>query len=221
MRKSFYVLIVILYSSLSVFSQDENKIYITYGPEAIMSFGLFDDNNNTTGTIMRFTPVFNFMINGNKDFGKHFGLTFGVAVHNSGFILNYSDTTLRYKFRTYNIGISLGVKLGNLDKGYFYIGYEPEFPVGYKEKKYIYMEESSFKEWFSERTPAVYHSVFVGYNFAPGVGVKIKYYFNEFFNRDFIDSNGNQPYKNLKANVLYIAFDFMLFQNNKFAFSKK
>ncbi len=206
--------------SLRVYSQTGNRVYITYGPEVIMSFGLIDGINDDAGTVMRFTPAFNFAVQANKDFGKHFGLTLGVTVHNSGFILNYSDTSLRYKFRTYNVGIPVAIKLGNMNKGYFYMGYEPEFPVGYREKKYIYNDESDFKEWFSDRTPVVYHSVFAGYNFAPGVGVKIKYYLSEFFNRDFVDSAGNKPYKNLKVNVLYLAFDFMLFRNNKFAFSK-
>ena len=220
--KKYYlaiILIIILFSKTE--AQEKQKIYWTYGPELIMSFGIIDDNDVQTGTIMRFVPFINLEFLANKDFGKHFGLFFGAAVHNSGFILNYDDTTLRYKFRTYNIAIPVGFKIGNMKGLHFYAGYELEFPISYKEKKYIYMDDFSFTEWFSDRVPKLNHAVYAGFMFAPGMGIKIKYYFNEFFNGDFTEQDGSMPYKNLKTNVVYIAFDFLLFKNNKFVYDKR
>ena len=221
MKKIYLILFILFFFQIHVQAQKKNKIYWTYGPEVIMSFGMIDDNDLNTGTIMRFTPFINLEFLANKDFGDHFGLTFGAAVHNTGFILNYEDTTLRYKFRTYNIAIPVGIKIGKMSSYYFYAGYELEFPVSYKEKKYIYMDDSMFTEWFTGRVPTLNHAVYAGFKFGPGMGIKIKYYINEFFNRNFIDVDGTMPYKNLKANVVYIAFDFLLFKNNKFAFDDK
>jgi hypothetical protein len=221
MKKFYFIIFLFLFSLNHSKAQNKKKIYWTYGPEVIMSFGVLDVDDITMGNIMRFSPVINLEFIGNKDFGDHFGLTFGAAVHNTGFILNYDDTTLRYKFRTYNIGIPVGFKVGNVNNYYFYAGYELEFPISYKEKKYIYMDDSMFTEWFSDRVPALNHAIYAGFNFGPGMGVKIKYYLNEFFNRDFVDSDGSMPYKNLKANVVYISFDFLLFRNNKFVYDTK
>ncbi len=222
MRK-FYILslLALLMLGKPLNAQEKQKIYFTYGPEIIMSFGSIDDHDLNTGTIMRFTPFINLEFLANKDFGKHFGLFMGAAVHNNGFILNYEDTTLRYKFRSYNIGIPVGFKVGNVNGFYVYGGYELAFPISYKEKKYIYQDESMFMEWFSDRIPALNHSLFLGFMFAPGVGVKVKYYLNEFFKCDFTEADGSKPYENLKTNVISISVDFLLFRNNHFVFDDK
>ncbi len=220
MKKLYITSLLIIFSLINAQAQQKQKIYWTYGPEIIMSFGVIDDNDINTGTIMRFSPVINFEFYANKDFGKHFGLFMGAAVHNTGLILNYDDTTLRYKYRTYNLAIPIGFKIGNMNNLNFYAGYELEFPISYKETKYIYMDKSTFTEWFSDRVPVLNHSVYIGFMFAPGIGIKLKYYLNEFFNRDFTEVDGSQPYKNLKSNVVYIAFDFLLFKNNKFIYNK-
>ena len=217
MKKFSLLILLLVLLGRTQAQTSTNRLYLTYGPEMVMSFGMIDDNDLNTGTLMRFTPFINIIVLANKDFGKHFGLTFGASVHNTGFILNYEDTLLRYKFRTYNIGLPMGFKVGNLNRFYFYGGYELEFPISYKEKKYIYDGESMFMEWFTGRVKKVNHAVYAGIGLKHGIGIKVKYYLNEFFNRDYVDADGVVPYKNIKAHVLYLSIDFLLFRNNKFA----
>jgi hypothetical protein len=221
MRKFFLFVLVTLFFVGKTYSQTKNKVYWVYGPEIISSFAITNNYDNEYTNVMRFAPFINVEVVGNKDFNDYFGITFGGADHNNGFIINYNDTTLKYKFRNYDIGIPVGFKVGNMKRFLFYGGYEIEFPVSFKQVKYTYDNEEVIQEWFSKRTPQVYHSIYAGFKFAPGIGFKIKYYINQFFNRDFIAPDGSTPYKNLKSNVLYFAFDFLLIKNNKFVYDSQ
>jgi len=62
--------------------------------------------------------------------------------------------------------------------------------------------------------PAYYHSVFAGVQFPYGVSLKFKYYLSEFFNQDFTEGDGSQPYKGLKANVFYFSISTSLFKGH-------
>ena len=102
----------------------------------------------------------------NKDLGKNFGLFGGLALRNVGYIMNdYIDSNgLEYKkkFRSYNIGIPFGLKVGNLDKTFFYGGYEIEFPITYKEKTYDGGDQSDkITGWFSQPAGIIQHGFFV------------------------------------------------------------
>jgi len=69
------------------------------------------------------------------DINNNFGLLFGAAIRNVGFIYNVQDGTgTKKKFRNYDFGIPVGVKVGNMRKTFFFAGYEIEFPLNYKEK---------------------------------------------------------------------------------------
>ncbi len=55
--------------------------------------------------------------------------------------------------------------------------------------------------------------------FPYGFTLKFKYYFSEFFNQDYTQTDGQgiitRPYKGLKANIWYISLGFALFKNDK------
>ena len=213
MKKSFYILLFL--TGLALNSPAQSKIYASGGSEMIFSFAQIDNNGITGGNIMRWSPVFNVQVYGNVDFGKHFGIFFGGAIRNVGFIYNMPDTNLKKKYRNYNFGIPVGIKVGNMHKFLFFAGYEIEFPCAYKEKTFISgaKQDNKIIKWFSPRTPSYYHTVFVGLQFPYGFNLKFKYYFSEFFNENYTDNAGNQPYMGLKANVWYISLAFAVFRN--------
>jgi hypothetical protein len=202
------------------FSQKENpsKAYVTTGGELIFSLANIEQNGNSENATVRFSPVVNLQIMLNKDINKSFGLFTGLALRNVGYILpNYRDTNnLEYKkkFRSYNIGIPVGFKLGNLDKTFFYGGYEVEFPLTYKEKTYDGGDKiDKITGWFSSRQELFQHGFFVGVQFPFATNIKFKYYLSEFHNRDYVNNAGVKPYGALKSNIYYFSLCFFLFRN--------
>src|SRR5437764_133894 len=130
---------------------------------------------------------------------------------------NYLDTNNRVykkKFRSYNIGIPLGLKLGNLEKTFIYGGYEIEFPIAYKEKTYDGGDKiDKITGWFSNRQESIQQSFFAGIQFMHGINLKFKYYTSEFHNRDYTDNAGLKPYNALKSHIFYFSLNFFLFKN--------
>ena len=197
------------------------KFYTTSGGEMIFSFATIDNNGSSGNNIMRWSPVFNFQFFGNYDFSKHAGLIFGAAVRNVGYIDNNPDinnSAYKKKYRTYNVGIPIGFKIGNLDRFFLYGGYEIEFPFNYKEKTFIdgSKQDNKITVWFSKRTPTYYNTAFVGIQFPYGLNLKVKYYFTNFFNQDFVqvvDGIDTKPYAGMKANIIYFSLSFDLFKN--------
>jgi hypothetical protein len=112
------------------------------------------------------------------------------------------------------------------------MGYEFEAVLQYKEK-YFNGEDKERKNsvWFSDRVSPFTHAGFIGYNFKGGFNVKFKYYFTEFFNKNFDNSgitdprdlrfpgkgkegdvNYIAPRDYLKVNVLYVALTWNMFR---------
>lgn len=223
------ILILIISTATFSISQAQSKVYASSSLEMIFSFAQTDNNGTTGGNIMRWAPVFNVQVFGNADLGKHFGLIFGGAIRNVGFIYQVPDTNinLKKKYRNYNLAIPLGFKIGNMHKLLFFGGYEIEFPFSYKEKTFINnaKQDNKITAWFSPRVPSVYHSAFLGVQFPYGFTLKFKYYFSEFFNQNYTQSDGQgntvQPYKGFKANVWYFSLGFALFKNNHVYYQEK
>ena len=144
-----------------VFSQSEenksnnSKPYVTSGGELIFSFANVEQKGNSLNTPVRFSPVFNLQVMVNQDLNKNVGLFTGLAVRNVGYIVtDYVDpsNSLEYKkkFRTYNLALPLGFKAGNLEKTFFYGGYEVELAFAYKEKTYVGGDKTNkISGWFS------------------------------------------------------------------------
>ena len=90
-----------------------------------MPFQFATISSNTPGihtsNVMRWAPVLNLNFYGNYDFSNGFGVFSGFTLRNVGYIsdfkgdsaIYFSSTEVRKKFRTYNIGVPIGIKLGN------------------------------------------------------------------------------------------------------------
>lgn len=226
--KKFLVVLLLLVAGMQKM-QSQVKFYATGGPEVIFSLAGIEHNGQTGGNILRFAPFFNVQAFGNVDFGNHFGMIFGGAIRNVGFIYEYTDpgdgvfTTVKKKYRNYDFGLPVGFKVGMMNKWLLYGGYEIEFPFHYKEKTFIEGAKTDYKvsDWFSSRTPSYYHSIFVGVQLPYGFSVKFKYYFSEFFNQDYFDGSTNSyPYQGLKANVWYFSLNFSIFQNKRLIYQE-
>lgn len=200
------------------FSQS-TPVYYSVGGEMIFSFADMDVQGQEASSLMRWAPVFNFQGYVNKDLSQHLGLFSGLAIRNVGYIYDdyhdpVTDIINKKKFRTYNLAIPVGLKVGNLSKMFFYGGYEIEFPFHYKEKTFDNGDKiDKITGWFSNRTENFQHGVLAGIQFAQGLNFKFKYYFSEFHNQDFTDSAGVKPYAGLTSNVFYFSLSYAMFSD--------
>lgn len=220
MKKALPTLILGLFLSLSAHSQtktvDPKKPYWTSGGEWIFSSGTLDNFNN----VVRFSPVINLQSLANFDKTSQFGWFTGINIRNVGFIYDES-ATVRKKVRNYNLGIPVGVKFGNLDKSFFFGGYELEMALNYRERRFENERRTDrFSVWFSDRVNFFQHALFVGVALPKGTSIKAKYYLTSFYNQNFqaTDGSGNlvKPYQGIDANIFYISLNFDLFKNGKF-----
>jgi hypothetical protein len=206
--------------------ENKSKAYVTTGGELIFSFANVEQKGNNLSSTMRFSPVFNLQVMLNQDMNKNFGLFTGLAVRNVGYITNdYIDpvNSLNYKkkFRTYNLGLPLGIKVGDLDKAFFYGGYEIEMAFTYKEKTYDGGDKiDKITGWFSDRNELFQHGFLAGVQFPRGINLKFKYYLSEFHNQDYTTNAGIKPYSGLKSNIFYISMSFFLFKNFDFYYDE-
>ena len=230
MKPFIYLLVFCSFITTHVFSQTEkpkSKAYVTTGGELIFSFANAEQNGNDLSTAVRFSPVLNLQVMLNQDMNKNFGLFTGLAVRNVGYITHdYIDpsNSLEYKkkFRTYNLGLPLGIKVGDLQKTFFYGGYEVELAFSYKEKTYDGGDKvDKITGWFSDRNELFQHGFLAGIQFPRGVNLKFKYYLSEFHNQDYRTNANIKPYAGLKANVFYISVNFFLFKNLDFYYETK
>lgn len=194
----------------------------------IFSWSQTEHPTSSEGVVIRWAPVFNFQTLANYDFGNAVGVMGGLAIRNSGYIYKFNNVDgqeFRKKFRTYNLGIPVGLKIGNLNKFFVYGGYEFEFPFHYKEKTFDTdgSKQDKISVWFSDRTENIQQSVFAGFQTKHGFNVKFKYYFTEFHNQDFTQTTpdeyppsgiATQPYKDLTSNVFYISITTMIDKKN-------
>ena len=224
--KRLPLLIVLLLATPIVFAQKKENVYTTVGGEAIFSFASINDGSNELGSVLRFSPVFNFQNNVHFDQSDNFGIFTGLNARNVGFIYDIPGTGTRKKHRTYTLGIPVAIKVGDLTNMFFYGGYEIEFPFNYKEKTFQNEEKvDKFSVWFSDRTPSVYHTVFGGIQFPGGANLKFKYYLTNFFNQGFTETDPvtgikTQPYQNMKVNVFYFALSVTILKGKQFYYSK-
>lgn len=216
-----FIFTLILGCMISVIGHAQSKVYSTTGWEMIFSWADVDYDGTNGNTLMRWAPVINIQSYLNYDASEKFGLYTGLAIRNVGYIMdNYVDReghTVKKKFRTYNLGIPLGVKVGNLKKMFVYAGYAIEFPFHYKEK--TFKDENKTKDvqtFFSDRVEQFQHGLVVGIQFPYGANLKFKYYFSEFHKQGYTESDGYMPYDGLKSNVLYISLNFNIFRNADF-----
>ena len=224
MKTFIYLTLFSILFSIESFGQSKtkSKAYVTSGGELIFSFANVEQKGNSLNTPVRFSPVFNLQVMLNQDLNKNVGIFTGLALRNVGYIVtDYVDpsNSLEYKkkFRTYNLALPIGFKAGNLEKTFFYAGYEVELAFAYKEKTYVGGDKTNkISGWFSDRNELFQHGFLAGVQFPRAVNLKFKYYLSEFNNQDFKDNAGVRPYDGLKANIFYISLSFFLFKNLDF-----
>jgi hypothetical protein len=225
MRKTLlFAAFLFLFSGLS---NAQTKTYVSAAMEMIFSFAQTEytvvdpiegDRVYDKGNIMRWAPVLNMQAMFNVDVAKPIGFFTGAAIRNVGYIYDVPESSIKKKYRTYNFGIPIGIKIGNVDKFFVYGGYEVEFPFHYKEKTFTNNSNKQvYTNWFTDRVETVQQSVLVGINFPYGVNLKFKYYLTNFHNQDFYgydptDGSQGYPYANMKANVFYFSLCFGLFE---------
>lgn len=217
MIKQFILIAAIV---LSAFQIDAQSFYTTSSGELILSFADINSGDQPKPqNIVRFSPWFNVQMLGNYDFNKNLGMFFGLNVRNVGYIAQDNATQIKKKYRVYDMGIPIGLKLGVLDGFFIYGGYEFELPFNYKEKTFeSEVKTDKFDVWFSDRVPTFYHAVFVGLQFPYGANLKLKYYLTPFHNTDYVeivDGIESKPYEHLETHVFYLALTFTMFRNSK------
>lgn len=203
-------------------------VYVTHGGDGpLLSFASMKNNGEHLRNIPRFTMFLNIGSNFNKDFSRNFGVFTGINLKNIGLISKPTDS-LKLKQRVYTLGVPLGIKVGDLSSGslFFFAGGEIDMAINYKEKQFVNGDKvHKFNEWFSDRTPLLMPSLFAGFRFNPGFGLKVQYYPQNFFNKDFKtkDKDGNSvyPYKNLEANLMFVTFSYNFSGIDYFKVKKK
>lgn len=165
---------------------------------------------SSTGT-PRFTLFFNLGATFHYNPSRHIGFYTGVDLKNIGFIeTNNSGATV--KRRTYNIGIPVALKIGNMvvRKPYLFVGGGLDFPINYKEKTFeIRDQKAKLSEWFSGRTPALMPYVFAGASVYKGLSIKFQYYSGNFLNPDYT-ANGAKPYLGYNVHLLLCSVGYAI-----------
>ncbi len=218
MKKTYiFLLALVLAGSTLAYGQDENEknVYSTTIIEFPFTWSNASNNGEDLGGPVRFAPFFNFQNNLNVDFSEKVGFFAGLGIHNVGFIYDVNEN-VRKKVRSYNLGIPVGLKVGNMGKSYLYAGYEIEFPFAYKEKTFVNEEKTKYSTWFSEQT-GIQQSWMVGVQLPQGANLKFKYYFTNFYNQNYTEGDGDggnvQPYEDFNANVFWISLNIVLLRN--------
>jgi len=215
-----HLIVVFVFSALiatSGFSQ--SKTYWSAGGEMLFSFANITDNGADASSTLRWAPIINLQGKYNIDFHENVGIFTGLFLRNVGYIYdNYRDRTLvpgefgtphKQKFRSFNVGIPLGLKVGVMDKFFIYGGYEIELPVHYKEKTFDGGDKvNTTTGWFSDRQELFQHGFMVGIQFPYEFTVKFKYYLSEFHNQDFTQGDGIKPYAGLESHVFYFSLGY-------------
>jgi hypothetical protein len=193
--------------------------YTTSGAELILSFASIDQTGGQGNSNVRFAPVVNLHTMIHLDFSDKMGLYSGVALRNVGYrmadYLNPENSQLYEKsFRSYNVGIPIGIKFGDVKKLFFYAGYEIELGVLYKEKTYEGNDKiDKITGWFSDRQNIWQSGLMAGVQLPYGANIRFKYYLTEFHNKDFTGSGNVKPYGNLTSNVYYFSLTFFILRN--------
>lgn len=216
---SFPMLALGQYEQTRVETPPPGRVYWTSGGEWNLTAPMLDVNGSDRGGVVRFAPFFNLLFLANYDASDHFGLFSGFTIRNLGFIYQAPESDERFKYRTYNLGIPIGFKLGRMHRSLVFAGYELELPFNYKEKRFLNeRKEDKFNVWFSDRNTSLMQSVMLGVQGPGGATLALKYYITNFHNEGFrenIDGVDVFPYAGLNANLLLLSFTFDLFNGER------
>jgi hypothetical protein len=168
---------------------------------------------NTMGTI-RFTYLVNLGLTFNFNISPTVGIYTGIDMKNIGYI--EQDNGYSTKRRSYNAGVPLGFKIGDMSRrgSYFLFGGGLDAPFNYNEKTFNDRNNKvRINEWNSNRTPGIMPYVFAGGCFNHGISVKVQYYPNNFLNSTFVDDYGNRPYQGTEVHLILLSVGFGMHMN--------
>jgi hypothetical protein len=194
---------------ISLFSQAQ-QLYTMSGGEVIFQSSSIEQYNTDVNSNVRFTLFFHLGEYVHFDLTDNIGLFSGLGIRNVGLISEEND--VRIKYRTYNLGVPLAIKLGSFDKNlYVFGGAEYEWMFHFKQKVFENDEKTKYTEWFSNRTPHFIPSVFAGVQFPMGFQVKFRYYLENYLNNSYQGSSTYSDYTGFnKTQVWYISFSYVI-----------
>ncbi|TNF41407.1 MAG: hypothetical protein EP311_07245 [Cytophagales bacterium] len=211
MKKALLSLLL-LFSSFSLWAQESssNGWYSVSSTETILSLGSVKATGLETNNVVRFTPFFNYAVTLHKDFSDKAGFYFGVDIRNVGIITDLNDS-VRVKQRTYNLGIPIALKFGDMKGNLVGIGINNEFAINYKQKTYVNDEKSKTNIWFSDRTKIYLPSAFIEFKAKTGNYIRFKYYLTDYLIEENQAVNvAGVNYRPTQSNMMYLSVGFML-----------
>lgn len=183
--------------------------------EVLFSVGAPDADPARAVGPVRFSCI-GFTQAGNYDLNRHFGYFMYGGWRHVGYIRDLPHTDIRYKYRTWNFTLGGGIKLGNMGRGCFFLGYAAELPFNYRERRFEDGDRvDRFSEWFSKRTPALSHAVLFGYQTPYVITIKCMVYLNHFHRATFSEYRDDAtvfPYAGLDTRVVSLSLELGLFQ---------
>lgn len=195
------------------------KFYGTSDGEFILGFANIRRNGLEEPSVPRLSVFFHGQSLLHLDAGRRHGFFTGLSLRNVGFIYDESDL-IRKKSRTYNVGIPVAIKVGNMDRRFLFAGYALEVPINYKEKTFVGGEKrDKFNYWFSRRVNAINHTLFVGVRLPHGASFRFTYYLTPFFNKDFETLNAQgqreRPYQDFNVHLFHFSLAKMITKEKK------
>ena len=197
---------VVLLATIAFFFSQSSKAqrnYITSQGETIFSWSNYTGDSDIGNTRTRFSIFPNVEYAYNLDGAGALGMYFGISHRNIGF--NWKDST-RHKRRAMSLGVPLVFKIGDLENdNFFFFGGEAEILYHYKKKDWDPDgNKTKSSEWLSSEVNMLQTSAMLGYC-TNRVMFKFKYYFNDFFNTEYVNSIGAMPYANTQSNIFYFS----------------
>jgi len=215
MLKKITLLILTFILAINGFAQNSTSgnakpqsLELSSGIEgSILQFANFTNDSKSVTTIPRYTFFLNGGIHANYKISNTFRAFTGLDFKNIGLIDKYSDTLK--KRRMYAIGAPLGLKIKIKQKLKLKIGADFNFVFNYKEKVFVNGDKKSkFNEFFSNKTPLFYPSVFAGV-IIDKISLSANFYTKNFINSYYI------LYMKMEAKIFNISAVFHLENQNK------
>lgn len=207
MIKKLFIFIFATTSAINLFAQEKTadnakpkKIEISSGIEgSILQFANFTNSGQKITTIPRYSYFFNTGFDADFKINKIVQPFSGLYIKNIGMIDKYGDS-IKVKRRMYTIGAPVGLKFILSKNVKFKVGADANLVFNYKEKLFINGDKKSkWNEFFSNKTPLFYPSVFAGISFA-GISLSANYYPQNFF-----DTNNYAYYSKMDAKLFTIS----------------
>lgn len=211
----------LLFASSSLFAQ--SKIYPTSSFEFLFQNGQITKDGVNPDQNMRFTIWFNYTQQVHADFNQHLGLYSGFSIKNTGFITeneiiktknDFGDMVDKSPYETikrriYTMGIPLAIKLGALDKNfYFYGGGEVALAVAYKEKRFENGVKTKKSSFLGNETNLFQPSVFGGVQLPGGLNVQYRLFLDNMLDTSYGHGTEFDQSGFSKSVVQYISLSF-------------